>query len=83
MVLWSKMERIELDTCAFFANETIVDMVTLRPNPGEGHVRLKTAENGDSILACLPHTSGEIDAIRITEKIVGESKSTRTLSEAL
>jgi hypothetical protein len=80
---WATMNGVEIDHGVFFSKETIEDIVKLRPNPGDGHPTLKTAERGVSILACLPRSQNEIEAIRIKEQAAEESKTNRTLAEAL
>jgi hypothetical protein len=80
---WSTLNGIEIDHGVFFSKETIEDIVKLRPNPGDGHPTLKTAERGVSILACLPRSQNEIETIRIREQAAEESKTNRTLAEAL
>jgi hypothetical protein len=80
---WSAIHGVEIDHGVFFSKETIDDIVKLRPNPGDGHPTLKTAERGVSILACLPRSQNEIEAIRIKEQAAEDSKANRTLAEAL
>lgn len=65
---WSMLHGIEIDHGVFFSKETIEDIVKLRPNPGDGHPTLKTAEKGVSILACLPRTQNEMEALRLQEQ---------------
>ena len=80
---WSTIHGTDIDHGVFFSKETIEDIVKLRPNPGNGHPTLNTAEKGVSILACLPRTQNEIEALRLKEQAADDSKANRTLAEAL
>jgi len=80
---WSTLNGTEINHGVFFSKDTIDDIVKLRPNPGDGHPTLKTGERGVSILACLPRSQNDIEAIRIREQAAEDSKPNRTLAEAL
>lgn len=83
MTGWAQQEGIKIDSGVFFTKDTIKDIVELRPNPAEGYASLQTAEIGVSILVCLPRSPTDIEALRIWESAAEESKSNRTLAEAI
>jgi hypothetical protein len=80
---WSIKQGIEIDQSIFFAKDTIDDIVKVCPNQADGYTTLKLAEKGVSILACLPHSPDEIEAIRFQEQAAADSKESRLHEEAM
>lgn len=82
MAEWSKKMGIDIDRGIFFTKETIDDIVKLRFNSAGICATLTSCEKGISNLLCLPREANEIEAIKLFEQAVEETKATRTLKEA-
>jgi hypothetical protein len=80
---WSSQQGIAIYYGVFFSKDTIDDIVKVQPSLGDGHPTLKMAEKGVSILTCLPWMQHHIEAIRLREQALDESKQNRTLAEAI
>ena len=82
MFEWSKSNGIDIDRSIFFAKEMIEDIVKMRFNSVGLSATLTTCEKGISNLLCLPRTSDEIEALKLFEQAIEETRATRTLKEA-
>jgi hypothetical protein len=82
MAEWSKKTGIDINRGIFFPKDTIDDIVKLRFNPVGISATLTTCKKGISNLLCLPRTAGEIEALKLFEQAVEETRAIRTLKEA-
>ena len=80
---WSQAVGIEVDPCLFFTKQQTEDFTSGNFNPGDCLALFVLCDRGMSILSCMIMSLTQQEKHKSRETAEGESKSNRSLTEAL
>ena len=79
---WAKYNGIKIETNMFLPEETVKNIMKVKPNPLETVASSTTTDLGVSNMVCLPRKSKDIEERLMWEQAARETENNRTFREA-